>query len=247
VSRTGATPAGVGCGLAAPLVREGEGLPALLAGCRHPGGLELTERAVELAGLPRGALVLDVGCGDGVTAEHLARRFGLRAIGIDPSAALLRRGRERCPALDLREGRAERLPLPDASVDAVLAECVLSLLDESAAAVDEWARVLRPGGRLLVNDLFRRAEPDAARRLLAERGFVVEAWEDHSGALARLVWDLAGSGALGGDRSAAGAAPDTRPTAPAALRGGGGLGYYLCVARRDRPGGGTPPEGEDAT
>jgi SAM-dependent methyltransferase len=209
------------------LIDEGEGLPELTGGCRHPGGLELSERVVDLAGLPAGAVLLDVGCGDGVTAEHLARRSGLRVVGVDRSAALVREGRDRCSDLDLREGSAERLPLPDASVDAVLAECVLSIVDDPAAAVDEWARVLRPGGRLLVNDLFRRADPNAPRRLLANRGFAVETWEDHSGALARLVWELAGRGAL----------------APAELRGGGGLGYYLCVAKRGRT---HDPEGRRA-
>jgi SAM-dependent methyltransferase len=230
-------------------VRDGDGLPDLTGGCRHPGGLELTERSVELAGLPRGAAVLDVGCGDGVTAEHLAERFGLRVVGVDESAALVRQGRERCPGLDLREGSAERLSLPDTSVDAVLAECVLSILDEPGAAVDEWARVLRPGGRLLVSDLFRRADPDAARRLLTERGFAVETWEDHSGVLARLVWDLAGSGALGAREPAAAAFPpaavaSAHTPVPAALRAGGGLGYYLCVARRD---GCAVRRGDDAT
>jgi SAM-dependent methyltransferase len=260
VSGPEATTAGVRCGLAASRFRDGEALPELLGGCRHPGGLSLTERTVELAGLPRGAAVLDVGCGGGVTAEHLAERFGLRVIGVDVSSALLRQGRDRCHALDLREGSAERLPLPDASVDAVLAECVLSVTDEPGAAVDEWARVLRPGGRLLVNDLFRRADPDAARRLLAERGFAVETWEDHSDALARLVWELAGRGALGAREPAAADAPivvadapsaaadapiaAAAPSATAALRGGGGLGYYLCVARR---GARTVEGGEDAT
>lgn len=249
MSGAGARSAGVGCGLTAPLVRDGDGLPDLTGGCRHPGGLELTERSVELAGLPRGAAVLDVGCGDGVTAEHLAERFGLRVVGVDESAALVRQGRERCPGLDLREGSAERLSLPDTSVDAVLAECVLSILDEPGAAVDEWARVLRPGGRLLVSDLFRRADPDAARRLLTERGFAVETWEDHSGVLARLVWDLAGSGALGAREPAAAAFPpaavaSAHTPVPAALRAGGGLGYYLCVARRD---GCAVRRGDDAT
>jgi len=206
-----------------------EMLPGLLGGCRHPGGLELTDRAVALAGLPRGAVVLDVGCGDGVTAEHLQSRHGLRVVGVDVATALLRQGRDRCAGLDLREAAADRLPLADASVDAVLAECVLSILDEPSAALEEWARVLRPGGRLIVNDLFRRADPDAARRLLAERGFAVEAWQDHSSALARLVWDLAAPGV---------AEPGARATVPAALRGGGGLGYYLCVARRPRHDGG---------
>ena len=245
MSGAGATSAGVGCGLTAPLVCVGDGLPGLTGGCRHPGGLELTERGLALARLPRGAVVLDVGCGDGVTAEHLAHRLGLRVVGVDVSAVLLRQGRERCPGLDLREGSAARLPLADASVDAVLAECVLSLLDDPGAAVAEWVRVLRPGGRLLVNDLFRRRDPDAARRLLTERGFVVEAWEDHSSVLARLVWDLAGSGALGTRAPSAHAATaSARTTVPAALRGGGGLGYYLCVARCD---GRTVRRGEDAT
>jgi len=247
--------------LGEPFVIEGEGLPPLTGGCRHPGGLPLTERAVELAGLARGARVLDLGCGDGVTAEHLERRFGLRATGIDVSAALICQGRERRPDLDLREGAAECLPLPDGGFEAVLAECVLSIVADPGAVVDECARVLRPGGLLLVNDLYRRADPDAARLLLLQRGFDVVVWEDHSTVLARLVWDLAGSrgsppkprrasgvDGLAAEASAtdsAGLLDVEKSAGPAGLLAGrgGGLGYFLCVARRGRR---TPQRGADA-
>ena len=216
------------------LIAEGAGLPPLTGGCRHPGGLPLTERALELAGLASGARVLDLGCGEGVTAEHLERRFGLRVAGIDVSASLLREGRLRRPELDLREGVAERLPFADAVFDAVLAECVLSVVADPGTAVDECARVLRPGGRLVVSDLYRRADPHAAHSLLADRGFDVVVWEDRSGDLARLVWDLAGPVPVAGfaDREPAAGHVGREPAAAFAGIGGGGLGYFLCVARR---------------
>lgn len=213
-------------GLAAPRLYEGAVLQAVTGGCRRPGGLELTDRALSLTSLARCARVLDVGCGDGLAVEHLARHHGLQATGVDPAAGLLEAGRQRCPGLDLREGRAERLPFPDGAFDAVLAECSLSLAAEPSRAVAECARVLRHDGWLLVSDVCRRAEVPDRRRMFEEHGFGVVAWEDQSGLLARLIWNIvARHGSMAAFWQAAGVAP------PPSGKGLGGLCYFLCVAR----------------
>jgi SAM-dependent methyltransferase len=172
----------------------------------RPGGVVLTDRAIALCALPPGARVLDVGCGTGVTVERLAVRHGLRAVGVDPSARLVTDGRSRRPGLSLLQARAEQLPFSDGSLDAALAECVVSLTD-AGAALAELSRVLRPGGLLVVSDLYARATDGAAALrelppasclhgavtrdqlvgLLRTRGFRVRRWEDHSDALARLA------------------------------------------------------------
>lgn len=94
---------------------------------------------------PRGARVLDVGCGSGQQLEAL-REAGFDAAGVEPCrdavAELVAKG------LDVRPGVAERLPFPDESFDGLICKVVLPYTDERQA-VKEWARVLRPGGRVL--------------------------------------------------------------------------------------------------
>jgi ubiquinone/menaquinone biosynthesis C-methylase UbiE len=74
---------------------------------------------------------------------------------------LLRRGPGANPAVSLAQAHGERLPFAAASFEAVFAECTLSLFDIETA-LPEWARVLQPGGYLLVNDLFIGSPAGAA-------------------------------------------------------------------------------------
>jgi SAM-dependent methyltransferase len=104
---------------------------------------------VEHGDLP-GRRVLDAGCGTGRRAVQLARRHSAHVTGVDPSAAMLERARERAvPGVELVEGRAEALPFDDASFERVLFETSLHLMDRPAA-LQEAARVLEPGGRVVV-------------------------------------------------------------------------------------------------
>lgn len=98
-----------------------------------------------------GAWVLDAATGTGLVARELARR-NLRVAALDPSAAMIRRGVEAARAEGLGDrirflgGRAERLPFPDATFDAVTFTYLLRYVTDPAATVGELARVLRPGG-----------------------------------------------------------------------------------------------------
>jgi len=210
--------------------------------CLRPGGLELTDSVVDLARLPQGARVLDVGCGSGATVAHLAGARGLRVTGLDASAAQIVRARAAWPGLDVVEGRAEELPFAAGSFDAVLAECVLSTLPEPGFALREMRRVLSARGCVILTDVYDRegdgAPPrpglpslgrrEAVEALLAGAGLEAESWEDHTGVLARLFWDMAGSAAAPN-----GAAPRGRAVAPPppGARPGRRLGYFACVAR----------------
>ncbi|MFJ9369820.1 bifunctional 2-polyprenyl-6-hydroxyphenol methylase/3-demethylubiquinol 3-O-methyltransferase UbiG [Nocardia sp. NPDC101769] len=96
-----------------------------------------------------GKKVLDVGCGGGFTTEYLAGR-GAVVSGMDPSARLVAAARAHAEAtgkaIEYAVGRAEALPYPDATFDAVTCVDVLEHVDDPALAVREIARVLRPGG-----------------------------------------------------------------------------------------------------
>lgn len=100
-------------------------------------------------------VVGDLGCGTGQVAESLAPFVG-RVVAVDESAAMLAAARKRLEGaenVEVRRGEVESLPLDDGELDAAVLFLVLPYLAEPARALAEAARVLRPGGRLLVADL----------------------------------------------------------------------------------------------
>ena len=100
----------------------------------------------------RFATALDVGCGEGRFCRMLAAR-GIRTVGIDPTEALIDEAKRRHPEGDYRIGRAEQLAFPDGSFDLVVSYLSLIDIPDIAAAIAEMARVLRPGGSLLIANL----------------------------------------------------------------------------------------------
>lgn len=136
---------------------------------------ERLERALvlELAGPVAGEDALDVGCGDGDLALDLWRR-GARVGGIDASAAMVmaaqERARRHAAAIAFAIGRAERLPYAADSFDLVLAVTILCFVADARPVFGELARVLRPGGRLVIGELGRWSSWAAARRIRAWRG-----------------------------------------------------------------------------
>ena len=95
---------------------------------------------------------LDVGCGEGRFCRVL-KAAGVSPIGIEPTAALLETARLRDPTGDYRRGRAEALEFPDASFDLVVSYITLVDIPDFRAAIREMARVLKPGGSLLIANL----------------------------------------------------------------------------------------------
>ena len=104
--------------------------------------------------IPPGGIALDVGCGPGSVTASLARAAGPDglALGVDISEPMLARAvrAEAGPKIGFLRADAQRLPLRDETVDAVVSIAVLQLIPDPAAALAEMARVLRPGGRLAV-------------------------------------------------------------------------------------------------
>jgi demethylmenaquinone methyltransferase/2-methoxy-6-polyprenyl-1,4-benzoquinol methylase len=97
-----------------------------------------------------GQRVLDVACGTGLVSAELLRRAPVRLVALDQSPQMLAAARARFAGsgVELVEGRAEALPFPDASFDAVTFTYLLRYVDDPRATVAELARVLRPGGRI---------------------------------------------------------------------------------------------------
>jgi SAM-dependent methyltransferase len=101
----------------------------------------------DLAGVRPGQRVLDVGCGPGALTAELVSRLGAGAVSaVEPSASFVAAVRERLPAVDVRQSAAERLPFPDGSFDAVMAQLVVHFMADPVAGLREMSRVTRPGG-----------------------------------------------------------------------------------------------------
>jgi SAM-dependent methyltransferase len=109
---------------------------------------------IEWLNIPQGGVALDVGSGPGNVTASLARAAGPEglALGVDISEPMLARAvrNEAGPQVGFIKADAQRLPLRDNTIDAVVSTAVLQLVPHPAAALAEMARVLRPGGRLAV-------------------------------------------------------------------------------------------------
>lgn len=160
-------------------------LREIMGSTLHPGGLTLTRRGLDLCGWQASDRLLDIGCGPGATLG-LMRDMGFKAYGLDNSEALLAEAQKRGPVF---LADAACIPLPDGTLDGASMECVLSLMQNKAQALDEAWRVLRPGARLLVSDIFlREAEGLAALRgLLQGSGFEIIHEFDETKRLAELA------------------------------------------------------------
>ncbi|MFX0593412.1 demethylmenaquinone methyltransferase [Melissospora conviva] len=108
--------------------------------------------------LKPGEQVLDVGAGTGVSTEELARS-GAFVVGADLSLGMLYAGKRTRPQVPLLAGDALRLPFADASFDAVTISFALRNVTDTEAALREFARVTRPGGRLVVCEFSTPVNP----------------------------------------------------------------------------------------
>jgi arsenite methyltransferase len=158
-------------GFSEGLYREGEtdGLPeeAVLAslGCGNP---------IAVAELHEGERVLDLGSGGGIDVLLSARRVGPSgfAYGVDMTDDMLELARGNAARagavnVEFRKGQIEDLPLPDASVDVVISNCVINLSVDKPAVLAEMFRVLVPGGRIGISDIVAEDHMSPADRAAA--------------------------------------------------------------------------------
>ncbi|MGH2733078.1 MAG: class I SAM-dependent methyltransferase [Actinomycetota bacterium] len=169
----------------------------------HTLGVLATTALADAAGLAEGDEVLDVGCGIGGPARTLAISYGCRVTGIDITPELCEVAEDLnarvglSDRITIRHGDALALPFEDGSFDVVWTQHVSMNIADKAALYREFARVLRPGGRLAFFDIIAGNDPphfpvpwaddasishlvaeDEVGRLLEEAGFQVTHWED---------------------------------------------------------------------
>jgi SAM-dependent methyltransferase len=107
----------------------------------------LSAQLASLAGIRPGLRALDVGCGPGTLTAELVARIGADGVAaIDPSEPFVEAARDRYPGVDVRLAAAEKLPFPDASFDAALAQLVVHFMHDPVGGLTEMARVTRRGG-----------------------------------------------------------------------------------------------------
>lgn len=114
----------------------------------------------------KGKRVLDVGCGNGNTALAIAKEVGPngKVVGIDLSPEGIAEAKRKAVELGLekvtefRVADAEQLPFKDHSFDIVISECVVGLTPDKQKTINEKARVLKPGGKLVMHDVITRTD-----------------------------------------------------------------------------------------
>jgi len=174
--------------------------PGICVHTHRPGGLVITERALALCDLPERARLLDVACGAGATVNFLSSKAGLKVTGLDRSGKALSGIQGKPILLNLVRSDLLNIPMAPEYFDGVFMECALSLTGEPLNSLLEIRRVLKPGGKIVLTDIYLREvmtetiqrvlagsaclagamTQDGVEEVIAAAGLTRLVWEDHS-------------------------------------------------------------------
>ena len=140
----------------------------------RPGGIEATEWLIDQAAITPEAKVLEVACNRGRTMIQLAKRFGCKVTGVDLDENALQNAKANIEKNNLQDkltlihGDATALPFEDNSFDVIINEAMLTMLvgDRKDKALKEYFRVLKPGGRVVTQDVFFTVKDTAQQKEL---------------------------------------------------------------------------------
>lgn len=142
----------------------------------HPGGMALTKRTAELAGLGKGLRILDVSSGRGTQSLYYAKEFNVDVVGVDINEDMVKTASQEALINGLekqavfQKGDSQQLPFEDNSFDAVINECAVGIPDDSQKVLNEMVRVVKPGGRILIHEsTWRKNLPDQEKEEFSER------------------------------------------------------------------------------
>ena len=228
---------------------EQEELSQVTGGTLRPGGITLTTEILTSCRPEPGSTILDVGCGPGHTVALTASVFGLRPTGLDPSAAMLARAARHTPKASFLQAEATAIPCERQTFDTVISECVLSLTGDIGKSLREMYRVLRPGGMLILTDIYCKQaglQPDlpnmrtcishalsleTIKENLLRTGFILSTFRDRSDLLKQLAGQIIFSyGSLEKFWQLFMGAEAARRTSCALATAQ--LGYYVLIAKK---------------
>lgn len=154
-------------------------IQSLVGTTKHMGGFEVTQTLIERCALADKERVLDVGCGVGATASHLAKRGIPRVVAFDLLHSMVVQAKERArrdgvaAPLWFVTADAQYLPFVDGTFDGVLCESVITFIEDKTQVLQAFARVTRPGTCVGLNEEVWRRPPTGAMRNYA-----------------RTIWDI---------------------------------------------------------
>ncbi|MDH5688297.1 MAG: methyltransferase domain-containing protein [Candidatus Bathyarchaeota archaeon] len=125
---------------------------------KHLGGLEATEKLLELCRVGEDSYILDVGCGAGQSSCFIGMKHGCRVVGVDINEMMIKRSKESAERegvediVEFRVADAQDLPFDDDVFDAVISESVTAFPEDKQRAVSEYTRVTKPGGYVGLNE-----------------------------------------------------------------------------------------------
>jgi len=142
----------------------------------HPGGMALTRRTAELAGLKPGMKVLDVSSGRGTQSILYAKEFGVHVTGVDISEEMVNSAAENAKDEQIEDlvsfkiGDSQELPFEDNYFDAVINECAVGIPDDSQKVLDNMVRVAKSGAPVVIHEsTWRKTIPDEEKDEISER------------------------------------------------------------------------------